>query len=395
MNAALPPRRTGAEPLRHPIYLDNHATTPTDPRVAKLVYDVMTERFGNPNSADHIFGEAAASLMDVAVGEVSALLGCPDEWVTFTGGSSHGLRLALAHAQGGHRHDPLKVAMSRVEHRALIDAAEDLMRHGQVSVRWIEVDELGRLRPESLAGALADADLLCVMAANNEVGTLFPLNQIAAKAREAGVALLVDASQAAGRVPLDAQGIGADYLVMTAHKIYGPKGVGALISPIVDKRDLRGLPYAWEGTPNVPGIAGLGEACRLRRLEMAADHQRISRLRDRLEARLLQSVPGLAINGDRERRLAENLHISAPGAPNDLVTMALRRKVAISTGAACTSGAHGPSHVLQAMGLPADLQESALRIGVGKFNSESEIDAAAVAIAEAIAQVRAEQEAFA
>jgi cysteine desulfurase len=378
------------------IYLDHHATTPVDPRVAKKIQWAMVHDFGNPNSVDHVVGRTAYEAVEAARTEVGALINAPAEWVTFTAGSSHALRIALAHATRLRSElDPPVLALSRVEHRALIDAAEDLARTGLAILRWIDVDAFGRISPDSLARAVEGAHLTCVMAANNEVGTVYPVAEIAVTARAAGGGLLIDASQAAGRIPLDLAQIGADYMILTAHKMYGPKGVGALVSPLIDARDLVGLPFAWEGTANVPGIVGLGEACRLRRLEMKSDTSRIRALRDRLEELLRERIQGLIVNGDRDHRLAENLHFSAPGADNDRVTMALRRSVAISTGAACTSGAHGPSHVLRAMGLAEDVQASALRIGVGKFTTEADIELAAAAIAEAISQVRADQEAFA
>jgi cysteine desulfurase len=180
-----------------------------------------------------------------------------------------------------------------------------------------------------------------------------------------------------------------DYLVLSAHKLYGPKGVGALVAPDPRVRtEVTNVICGLEGTLNVPGIAGFGEACRLRLLEMADDESRIASLRDRLQMALTEAVAGLVVNGDHDRRLSHNLHISVPGVPNDAVVAQLRRKVAISTGAACSSGAQEPSHVLRAMGLSEDIQEGALRIGLGKFNTPEEIDGAAAAIASAINTVR-------
>jgi cysteine desulfurase len=373
-----------------PIYLDNHATTQVDPRVAEVMLRAMIQDFGNASSVEHVFGEIAAHAVDHAASEVAVLVGAEPEWVSFTWSASQAIRLAMDHAVARRRR-PLRLALSHVEHRAVLEAAENLEHQGRATIAWIEVDDRARLREESLVRLLPDTDLICVMAANNEVGTIYPIERIARIGHAAGADILVDASQAAGRVAIDARASRADYLILNAHKMYGPKGVGALISPHLSAQALQRLPSAVEGTINVPAIAGFGEACRLRRTEMATDRVRISALRDRLQALLCSTLPDIVINGDQDNRLAENLHISAPGAANDLVIAALRQTVAISTGAACVAGADGPSHVLQAMGLGQNLQESALRIGVGRFNTAEQIELAAATIAGAIAAARQAQ----
>ena len=261
-------------------------------------------------------------------------------------------------------------------------------RGGRANVRWIEVDGRGRVSLSDLEAVLGlGVDLLCFMAANNEVGNVYPICEAAKRATRSGTEILVDATQAAGRVDIQAHRWGIDYVVLSAHKLYGPKGVGALVAPDAQSATAN-LVCGHEGTPNVPGIVGFGEACRLRSFEMAEDECRIGALRDRLEARLRAAVPGLVVNGDLENRLSHNLHVSAVGAPNDAVVARLRRKVAISTGSACTSGAQGPSHVLRAMKLSKELQEGALRISLGKFNTVEEIDHAAAEIGQAIDAVR-------
>ena len=374
-----------------PIYLDHHATTPVDPRVANVVMHAMTGEFGNANSVDHAFGEAAGALVTTAREAVAALVGSGPKHVHFTSGSTEAIRLALMHAISRGRRSPLRVALTMVEHKAVIDAVSIAARSGQVELCWIEVDKQGCLSSDSLQAAIAAGiDLVCLMAANNEVGTIYPVPEVALQVRECGAAIMVDATQAAGRIPLHACHWGIDYLVLSAHKLYGPKGVGALISPVGDLRtQISDLIWASEGTPNVPGIAGFGEACRLRHLEMVEDESRITGLRNRLQSQLTDSIPDLAVNGDLSCRLGGNLHISVPGIPNDAVMARLHQRVAISTGSACASGAHGPSHVLHAMALSEDLQEGALRIGVGKFNTEDEIDRAAEEIVAAIDSVKA------
>ena len=382
---------SSAHDASQPIYLDHHATTPVDPRVADAVVHAMTGVFGNANSIDHAFGEAAGALVATASEAVATLVGSAPEDVYFTSGSTEAIRLALAHAISQGLRSPLRVALTKIEHKAVIDAVSIAARSGQVKPCWVEVDAQGRLPPDSLQAALdAGVDLVCLMAANNEVGTIYPVPEVALQTRECGAAIMVDATQAAGRIPLHAFDWGIDYLVVSAHKLYGPKGVGALISPVGDLRtQISNIIWASEGTPNVPGIAGFGEACRLRHLEMAEDEPRIAALRDRLQSGLTASIPDLAVNGDLSRRLSGNLHISVPGIPNDAIMARLRKKVAISTGSACASGAHGPSHVLQAMALSEELQEGALRIGVGKFNTEDEIDRAAKEIIAAVGSVKA------
>ena len=373
------------------IYLDHHATTPVDPRVAEAVIHAMTDTFGNANSIDHAFGEAAGALVSAAREAVAALVGAAPRHVHFTSGSTEAIRLALVHAISLVGRSPLRVALTKVEHKAVIEAMSIAARSGQVELCWIEVDAQGRLSPDSLQAAVdTSLDLVCLMAANNEVGTIYPVPDVARQVRECGAAIMVDATQAAGRIQLHAGRWGIDYLIVSAHKLYGPKGVGALITPVEDLRSqISDLIWASEGTPNVPGITGFGEACRIRHLEMAEDEPRIAGLRDRLQSRLAAAIPDLEVNGDLSCRLGGNLHISVPGIPNDAVMVRLRNKVAISTGSACVSGAHGPSHVLQAMGLSEELQEGALRIGVGKFNTEDEIDRAAKEIIAAIDSVKA------
>lgn len=375
---------------QRPIYLDHHATTPVDQRVADLMYEVMTGRFGNPNSAEHPFGEDAVKLLDQAAMEVGKLVGAPAESVRFTTGSSEGIHFALNHAIDCAHRRPARIAVGRIEHRALLACVEDAESSGRAEVTWIPADEFGTISVASLGQALRrGVDLVCLMAANNEVGTIQPVAEAAQMTRSGGALLLVDATQAVGRIAIDMQDVEIDYLVVSGHKIYGPKGVGALVAPGMPNSSPTLFTGPHPPTPNVPGIVGLGEACRLRRNEMAADEPRIAALRDRLEAQLLARVPEISVNGNTTARLAGNLHFSAKNAPNDLVLSRLRETVAISSGAACSNGVDAPSHVLVAMGLAEWRQQGALRVGIGRANTEPEIDFAAEAIAAAIQNVRA------
>jgi cysteine desulfurase len=379
-------------PTPLPIYLDYHATTPVDPRVAAIVLRVMTADFGNANSTEHIYGDVAAELVDEARNYVATLMGADPEMVNFTSGSTEGIRLAIGHAVSVSSKLPLQVVATTVEHRAVLDALAAHETRGEVAVRLLSVDRRARLDLEALEHTCRQgADLVCVMAANNEVGVIYPVEQVGQIAARFGARLLVDATQAAGHIPIRADEWNITYLALSAHKIYGPKGVGALLAPrgFGARSSHHRVPGVGEGTPNVPGIAGLGEACRLRDLELAADEKRIATQRDRLEALLLAGIDGLVVNGDPEHRLSNNLHVAVPGVPNNALIARLRRRVALSTGAACSSGAETPSHVLRAMDLPYEIQDSALRISNGKFTTDKEIERSAEQITSAVASVRA------
>lgn len=377
-----------AAPTR-PIYLDYHATTPVDPRVADVIQHALLDAFGNANSVDHAYGDEARALVEAARREVGALIGAEPAAVLFAGSAAEALAAALTDARAAVP-GPLRVVATPVEHRALRHALERGQARGDVEVQWLDVDGCARIDLAELEAMAATADLVCVMAANNEVGTLYPVPEVAAAAHRAGARVLIDATQAAGKVPLEASGWGTDYLVLSAHKLYGPKGVGALVTGAeVRARPGWGTRDVVVGTANVPGIAGFGEACRLRRLEMREDEARVASLRDRLEERLRTEIPGLSVSGDRARRLAGNLHICVPGVPNDAVVARLRTHVALSTGSACTSGAQEPSHVLRAMRFSDDHMEGALRIGLGKFTTPEEVERAADHIVSAVDGIRA------
>jgi cysteine desulfurase len=384
-----PASTTPVESPLLPIYMDHHATTPVDSRVADVVVNAMVKVFGNASSVDHSHGEAALDLVHCATAEVAALVGSEPENIRFTSGSTESIRFALGHAVAMHGHQKLRVAATMVEHQAVLDALRIAHRAGLVEVVWIEVDGEANLRPESLYAALEQGiDLLCVMAANNEVGTIYPIEQIARDAHGIGAKVLVDATQAAGRVDLRSQEWDLDYLAFSSHKIYGPKGVGALaVGEANVHSELTEHVVGHSGTLNVPGIVGFGEASRLMMLEGTEDEKRVRELRDRLEASLLAGLPGIVVNGNRMNRLSHNLHISLPGIPNDAVIARLRDRVAVSTGAACSSGAQTPSHVLRAMGLSDDLQDGAIRIGLGKNTTGVEIDRAGAEIIAAAREV--------
>ena len=368
------------------IYLDHHATTPMDERVVAAMADAMRSLYGNANNVDHRFGRDAARAVDRAKEQVAALVSAVSSEVWFTSGASEALRLTLEAAVAASDKSPFRVASMRVEHPALLDALRALENAGKIEIVWLAVDTRAQLRFETLEMALTSGvDLVCLMAANNEVGTIYPVAQAIAASHGAGADILVDATQAAGRMALDVEAAGADYVIVSGHKIYGPKGAGAVISPLIKLHEWEGLGH--HGTPNVPAIVGFGVAAELARNEMLRECQYVGHLRDRLESRLRSEFPDLVVNGDAAARLQHSLHISVPGALNEAVIARLADHVAISTGAACASGAQAPSHVLQAMGMSPVLVDGALRISPGRFTTEQEIDRAGDAISEAILDV--------
>ena len=378
-------------PSPSPIYLDHHSTTPVDPRVGAAVMEAMTVEFGNANSVEHLYGEVAASRIEDARQEVSMLVGAQPGGVHFTSGATDSIQLALSHVIASHEHRPLRIALTSVEHSAVLDAVAIHRRRENTVVKEIPVDGQGRVDMSALQKFCNEGlDLVCVLAASNEVGTINPIEEIANIVYRCGAQLLLDSTQAVGRIPIKTDEWGITYLTVSAHKIYGPKGIGALVVPpdFHVRPGNETVPGTGPGTPNVPGIIGLGKACLLRRLEMNIDEPRMALQRDCLQETLLSKVKGLVINGDSNNRLSNNLHISVPGILNDAVIARLRPFVSLSTGAACSSGTQAPSHVLTAMGLADPLLDGALRMGTGKFTSDSEIEEAGIYIARAISETR-------
>lgn len=400
-----PDRRGGAVPSlaeepRRPIYLDYHATTPVDPRVAAVLVHHLERAFGNASSRDHDYGDEAEAAVAEARRHVADLVGVSPRWVIFTSGATESINLALqGHVRATRRAGmsrPVRIALPPIEHHAVLETAAWLSERGEAELLWIPVDSLGRIDMDALRTACEGerADMVCVMAANNEVGTVHRIQEIAGIAAEHGAVFMTDATQAAGKIPLALREWGVSAAALTAHKMYGPKGIGALIvDPDLPLEPLfqggghqRGLR---PGTLNVPGIAALGEACRLRKVEMQEDEARIAMLRDRLQHLLVEAIPGIVINGDTSGRLAGNLHISIPDVPNNVLVANVRDNVALATGSACSSATESPSHVLLAMGLPRNVVRGSIRIGIGKFTTNDEVDAAAAQLAAGVARIRA------
>lgn len=384
---------TAQAPREKPIYLDYHATTPIDPRVAQVVWRYLTEDFGNAHSRDHTFGDAAEVAVEEARGEIATLVSAAPESITFTSGATESLNIAITAIARIERQKgrPPRLAVTATEHAAVLDTARLLARERLLELTILPVDRFGHVDLDALRSATrAGLDAVCVIAANNEVGTVTDLSTVAAIVHESDSLLISDATQAVGKIPVCVGSDGVDILACSGHKIYGPKGVGALVvRPGIRLRPVfrgggheRGLR---SGTLNVPGIAGMGEAARLRRLEMGVDEPIIANLRDTLQLLLRDSRSDLIVNGNPDSRLSGNLHVAFPGIPNQAVIARVRDRLAISTGSACSSGIEAPSHVLRAMGLTDNVVNGALRFGIGKYVSMSQIERAAAMVLSAVA----------
>lgn len=389
MTEHLTPQTFVSRSARLPIYLDHHATTPVDPRVLEVAVPMMVDDFGNANGVENTHGEKAANAVSRAKADVARVVSAESDDVHFTSGSTEAIQLAIAHAIALCPR-PLRVAISRAEHKAVIDTVLRAEQMGLVKKNWISVDGKARLDLAHLERVLSQGiDLVCIMAANNEVGTIYPVQQVVKLSHQQGAMVLVDATQAVGRMALGEGEEIIDYVALSGHKIYGMKGVGALVAPKFERSMVYGLQGAHSPTPNVAGIVAMGRACEIMEFEGPAESARLKLLRDHLQERLFALVPDLVINGDVENRLPHNLHFSTPGAPNDMVLRRLRGKLSASTGSACNAGAQEPSHVLQAMGLTESLLDSCIRIGLGRSTGADDVDMAATLIADAVHDVRA------
>jgi cysteine desulfurase len=384
-----------------PIYLDNQASTPLDPRVLEAMLPYFTEHFGNPHSESHVYGHNAMAAIEMARGEVARLINADPREIVFTSGATEANNLALKGAAhfarahppaGGSPRDHLIVPTT--EHKCVLESAAALQREG-FAVTYLPVEPNGLVSLDRLATAMTERTLLVsVMAAHNEIGVIQPLADIGALCRSRGVLLHTDAAQAFGKIPLDVEAMRIDLMSISGHKIYGPKGIGALyirrrprvrLLPLIDgggqERGLR------SGTLPTALCVGLGRAAALADSEMAAEAQRLRGLRDRLYANLRRRMPDLQLNGNLEHRLSGSLNMSFPGVTASALIEACP-SVAMSTGSACTSASVEPSYVLRALGLSDDRANASIRLGLGRFNTAAEIDFAADAIAAAVSRVR-------
>ncbi len=381
-----------------PIYLDYHATTPVDPRVFEVMRPYFTEHFGNAASRSHVFGWRAEAAVTAAREAVARLVGANPREIVFTSGATEADNLALLGAARARRAAGAHVVTSAIEHPAVLDPCRRLETEG-FDVTYLSPDREGLTSAAAVAGALRkETVLVSVMAANNEIGTLNPIGEIARLCKERGILFHTDAVQALGKIPLDVHGLGLDLVSLSAHKLCGPKGVGALFVRAVNPR-VRLDPILFggghergfrPGTLDVPAIVGFGAAADLARVEGEAESRRVSALRDRLWERLKAVVSSVSRNGHPALTLPGNLNVTIPGAPADAV-MSGARDVAVSSGSACTSASAEPSHVLLALGRTREDAESSIRFGLGRFTTDEEIDRAADAIVRSVARVRAER----
>jgi cysteine desulfurase len=363
------------------IYLDNNATTRTDPRVVEAMLPYFTERYGNAASLTHEFGREADEAVEQARGQVAQLIGAHPRDLVFTSGATESNNLALKGVAAMYRTKGDHLVTTAIEHKAVLDPIRRLGREGwQVTI--LPVDAQGRVSVEQIAQTLTPRTVLVsVMAANNEIGTLQPIEAIGRFCKERGVLFHTDAAQAAGKVPLDVENMGVDLLSISAHKMYGPKGVGALyvrrreprvrLEPQMDgggqERGLR------SGTSNVPAIVGFGMACELCRNEMSDEASRLTALRERLRLGIQEQLSDVTLNGHPTERLPGNLNLSFAHVKGEALLMALR-DVAVSSGSACTTASLEPSYVLKALGLDDELAYGSIRFGLGRFNTAEEVE---------------------
>ena len=388
--------KRGKTVIRLPIYMDHHATTPCDPRVVEAMLPHFTETFGNPASKNHVFGWRAEEAVERARAQVAALVGATPREIVFTSGATESANLMLKGAARYHRSRGDHIVTVVTEHPAVLDVAAALEREG-FRVTRLPVDGEGLLDLADVERALTErTTVVSVMWVNNEIGVVQPIAEIGRLCRARGILFAVDAAQAVGKLPVDARAASVDLLAVSGHKLYGPKGVGAVyvrsgqprvrLTPEIDggghERGLR------SGTLNVPGIVGLGAACEIAGRELAAESRRLLELRERLRRGLLARVPDLRVNGSLERRVPGNLNISFARIDGEALLMALR-EVALSSGSACASAAPEPSPVIRALGVGEDLAHSSLRFGLGRGNTEEEVDYVVDLVAENVPRLRA------
>lgn len=367
--------------IRFPIYLDNHSTTKVDPLVVEAMLPYFTENYGNASSKSHEFGWKAEASVDLARKLIARLLKCEPRDIIFTSGATESINLAIKGAAELHSAKGNHIITTVIEHEAVLDSCKNLERKG-FDVTYVKVNENGIVDPMDIADAITEKTfLVSVMYVNNEIGTIQPIKEIAKLCKAKKILFHTDATQAVGKLPIDLSKLGIDMLSFSSHKMYGPKGVGALyktgklprvrIAPQIDggaqEKGLRA------GTLNVPGIVGLGKACEIASKELENEVVRISLLRDRLYNGIISAVKGVRLNGDPVKRIPGNMNISIEGIDADSLMISMK-EVAVSTGSACSSEAVEPSHVLSAIGLDKDLMRSTIRFGVGRFNTEEEIE---------------------
>ncbi len=380
---------------RQPVYLDAQATTPCDPRVVEAMLPYFGDVFGNPHS-EHAFGRAAADAVASARADVAALIGAEPREIVFTSGATESNNLAVKGAVRFLRGRSDHIVTVVTEHKCVLESVAALQREG-ASVTRVGVQRSGLIDLAAIDAAIGSRTaLVSVMAVNNEIGVVQPIAEIGALCRQRGVLLHTDAAQAAGKIPLDVRVMSIDLMSISAHKLYGPKGIGALyvrrqprvrLAPLLDggaqERGFR------SGTLPTPLIVGFGVACRIAREEMAAETARLSRLRQRLLDRLRSAIPDVRLNGDEKQRIAGNINVAFPGIDAEAL-LARLPDVALSTGSACSAAAVEPSYVLRALGMPDAEAAASVRIGLGRFTTDDDIDYAVDRLREEVGRLRAD-----
>ncbi len=383
--------------MQQPIYMDNQATTPMDPRVLEAMLPYFSEHFGNAASRNHPFGWAAEEAVDTARSQIAQTIGAKPKEIIFTSGATESDNLAIKGVAGFYKEKGNHIITCVTEHKAVLDSCKALERTGKAEVSYLPVDKYGMVSPDDVENAITDRTvLITIMAANNEIGTLHPVREIGRIAKDRGVLFHCDATQGVGKIPMDVEQDGIDLLSMTAHKLYGPKGCGALyvrakgprvrLTPLIDggghERGMR------SGTLNVPGIVGFGKACQLAGHELETEAAKLIGLRTRLHGGITQELEEVYLNGHPTRRLPGNLNLSFSYVEGESLLMGINKDVALSSGSACTSATLEPSYVLKALGVGEELAHTSIRFGLGRFNTEEEVDSVAKRIVEVVQRLR-------
>jgi len=381
--------------LKLPVYLDHNATTPCDPRVVEAMLPYFSTSYGNAASRHHSFGWVAEEAVDHAREQVARLIGAEPKEIIFTSGATEGDNLALKGVFEMYAGKGKHIITCNIEHKAVMDTCSYIESKGG-EVTWLEVKSNGLIDLSELEAAIrTDTILISIMYANNEIGTIMPMKEICEIAKRKGVLIFTDATQAVGKIPIDVNKTGIDLMAFSAHKMYGPKGVGALYVRRKNPRvklsaQLHGGGHERgmrSGTLNVPGIVGFGKACEICQKEMTGEMARVSRLRDKLQAGLLR-IEGTSVNGDINNRLPHVTNISFKHADGEGLMMSLNKNIALSTGSACTSASIEPSYVLKALGLEDELAHSTIRFGLGRYTTEEEIDYTVEQVSAAVSKIR-------
>ena len=382
--------------VKLPIYMDNHATTPVDPRVLEAMLPYFTQKFGNAASRNHSFGWEAEEAVDKARNQIAAVINAKSKEIIFTSGATESDNLAIKGVVEFYKDKGNHIITCVTEHKAVLDSCRTLERNGKATVTYLPVDKYGMVDPDAVRAAITDKTvLITLMYANNEIGTIHPVAEIGRIAKEKGIVFHCDAVQAVGKIPVDVERDGIDLLSMSAHKLYGPKGVGAIyvrskgprvrITPQMDggghERGMR------SGTLNVTGIIGLGKACEIAQAEMAEETRRMLDLRNKLQAGIFERLDEVYLNGHPTERLPGNLNVSFAYVEGESLLMGIS-DIAVSSGSACTSATLEPSYVIRALGIDEELAHSSIRFGLGRFNTKEEVDYVGERVIEVVSRLR-------